>query len=91
MRNMNMPRKNTMPQKRMPRAMGRLMMKSVSRRGLLRITSCEGGNDARAMAAKVSMMRFTQSIWVTVSGISVPMIEPPSTSNSAERFTTSWK
>ena len=75
----------------MPWAIGREMMKSVLLRGFSPITSCEGGSDARAMAAKVSMMRLTQRICVTVSGISVPMTEPPSTSSRAVRLTTSWK
>ena len=67
------------------------MMKASRRRGLSLITSREGGSDANAMAAKVSMMRFTQSICVTVSGSSVPMTDPPSTSSSAVTLTTSWK
>ena len=76
---------------RMPRSMEGEMMKSPARRGRSLITSRDGGSEARAMAAKVSMMRFTQSICVTVSGISVPMTEPPSTSSRAVTLTTSWK
>ena len=83
--------KNTMPQPRMPRPIDFEMMKSEGLRGLSFITSREGGNEARAMAAKVSMIRLTQRICVTVSGISVPMMLPPRTSNRALTLTTSWK
>ena len=68
-----------------------VMMKSLCLRGLSFITSLEGGSEAKAMAAKVSMMRFTQRIWVTVRGISVPMSEPPNTKSRAVRLTTNWK
>ena len=75
----------------MPRRIGRLMMKSLRLRGRSPITSRSGDSEARAMAAKVSIMRFTHSICVMVRGSSVPMNEPPSTSSSAVTFTTSWK
>ena len=68
-----------------------VIMNSSRLRGLSFITSRDGGSDASAIAAKVSMMRFTHSICVTVSGISVPITEPPSTSSSAVTLTTNWK
>lgn len=66
-------------------------MKSVCRRGLLFITSADGGSEAKAIAAKVSIMRFIHNICVTVSGSSVPMAEPANTSSRAATLTTSWK
>ena len=43
-------------------AMGRVMIKAFLSRGLSRITFSIGGSEASAIAAKVSMIRFTQSI-----------------------------
>ena len=68
-----------------------VMMKASRSLGLSRMTDGEGGSEARAMAAKVSMMRLTQSICVTVSGDSVPIMAPTSTMRQAERLTVSWK
>lgn len=51
-----------MPTPRMFRPMGRVMMWSVVLRGGSCITRSSGGREASASAAKVSMMRFTQSI-----------------------------
>ena len=53
------------------------------------MTAGEGGSEASAMAAKVSIMRLTQSICVTVSGDSVPIMAPTSTMRQAERLTVS--
>ena len=72
-------------------SMGLVIIKSVCRRGLSSRTSFVGGSEARAIAAKVSMIRFTHRICVTVSGISVPIIEPASTSSKAATLTVSWK
>ena len=69
----------------------REMIKSEALRGFSFITSCEGGKEAKAKAAKVSIIRLTHNIWVTVRGISVPMIEPPSTRSKAATLTTNWK
>ena len=66
-------------------------MKSLCERGLSSITSRDGGSEASAIAAKVSIMRFTHSICVTVSGSSVPISDPASTNSSAVTFTTNWK
>ena len=90
-RNANSTAKKATPMKTIPLAMPLVIMKSVCLRGLSFITSRDGGSEASASAAKVSMMRLTQSIWVTVSGSSVPMTEPPSTSSKAVTLTTSWK
>ena len=80
-----------MPQKAIPRHIGLVMMKADAARGLSFITSRDGGSEASAIAANVSIIMFTHKICVTVSGISVPIIEPPNTSSNAEKFTTSWK
>ena len=87
----NMPRKKSPPTTRMPCIMGRVMMKASRERGCSCITSRLGGSEARAMAAKVSIMRFIQSICVMVRGSSVPTKAPKSTSRSAVTLTTSWK
>ena len=68
----------------------REMIKSDDLRGCSLITSSLGGIEANAKAAKVSMMRFTQSICVTVRGNSVPMKAPISTANSATKLMVSW-
>ena len=73
------------------RTIARETMLASRRRGRSRITSCCGGNDAMAMAASVSMMMLTHRICVTVSGSSVPMTDPASTSSNAVKLTTSWK
>ena len=52
----------SMPVTTMPRMMPRVRMKSVWLRGLSAITSRDGGREASARAAKVSMMIFTHSI-----------------------------
>ena len=75
----------------MRRFMCDVMMKALRSRGLAFITCGDGGSDARAMAAKVSRMRFTQSICVTVSGDSVPVKAPKSTVRQAATLTVSWK
>ncbi|CCY64936.1 unknown [Prevotella sp. CAG:1124] len=90
----NMPKrkqKNSKPIIIIPCAIPRVMIKSDCLRGLSFMTSRDGGSDARASAANVSIIRLTQSIWVTVSGSSVPITEPPSTSSSAVTLTISWK
>lgn len=51
---------------------------------------CTGGIDAKAMAAKVSIIRFTQSICVTVSGSSVPKKAPNKTLANATTLIVSW-
>ena len=83
--------KNNKPTMDIAHPIVRLMMKSVCFLGFFVITSLSGGSEARAMAAKVSMMRLTHSIWVMVRGNSVPINEPPSTSSRAVTFTTNWK
>ena len=67
------------------------MMNASRGRGFSFITDREGGNEASAMAAKVSMIRLTQSIWVTVSGDCIPMKAPQSTMKQAATFTVIWK
>ena len=60
-------------------------------RGFSRSTPLSGGSDERAMAAKVSMMRFTHNICVTVSGESRPIKAPASTIRQAQRLMVIWK
>ena len=69
----------------------RLRMNALRSRGLSFITRSDGGSEAKAMAAKVSMMRLTHSICVTVSGLCVPIKAPKSTMNDAATLTVSWK
>ena len=66
-------------------------MKALRSRGGSCITRFEGGREARAMAANVSMMRLIQSICVTVKGDSVPIKAPQSTRKQAVTLTVSWK
>ena len=74
----------------MERIIGRVMMKSLFLRGFSRITLRLGGSEASASAAKVSMIRLTHSICVTVSGSSLPKIEPSSTMTIATKLIVSW-
>ena len=67
-----------------------VMMKASLLRGLCSMTSSLGGSVAKAKAAKVSMMRFTHSICVTVSGRSTPMKGPSAAIPHAATFTVSW-
>ena len=87
----NISPKNNNPTMDIAHPIVRLMMKSVCFLGFFLITSLSGGSDASAIAAKVSMIRFTHSIWVMVRGSSVPINEPPNTSSRAVTFTTNWK
>ena len=76
------PKSNTTknpPTPKMPFVIGFVMILAPRARGLSFITRLLGGKDANANAAKVSIMRFTQSIWVTVSGDSTPKNAPMST------------
>ena len=79
------------PVMRMLAHMGLEMMNAWRERGGSFITCSVGGSEASAMAAKVSMMRFTQSIWVTVSGDCVPRKAPASTTRQAHTLTVVWK
>ena len=67
-----------------------VIMKAFVLRGGSFITNSLGGRDAKAAAAKVSIIMLTQSICVTVSGNSCPTIEPISTMSMAERLMVSW-
>ena len=79
------------PTPKMPFAIGELMILAPRARGLSFITRLLGGNDANAKAAKVSIIRFTQSIWVTVSGDSTPKKAPISTMIHAATLMVIWK
>ena len=67
-----------------------LIMKDSLSLGDSFITLSSGGNEARAMAANVSIIKLTQSIWVTVRGDSVPIKEPTRTIKHAATLTVSW-
>ena len=54
------------------------------------MTERDGGSDASAIAAKVSIMRLTHSIWVTVSGDCIPMNAPHITMRHATTLTVIW-
>jgi len=49
-----------------------------------------GGSVARARAARVSMIRLTQSIWTGVKASSARNRAPTNTMNMAAQFTVSW-
>lgn len=55
--------------------------------GFLNNISFTGGSVARASAAKVSMIRFTQSIYTAFRGDSFKMTDPRKTMNIATIFT----
>ena len=65
-------------------------MKSFIPLGFFFITSLYEGSLARARAAKVSIIRFTHNICVTVRGNSIPMNGPIRAVNSATTFMVSW-
>ena len=81
----------TPPHVKSVRAMAGVMMNSLRGRGRSRITSGLGGSEAIAMAAKVSMMMFTQRICTTVRGMSVPKIAPTKQMTIAAKLMVSWK
>ncbi len=66
-------------------------MNDFRSRGMSRITASDGGSDANAIAAKVSIIRLTHSICVTVSGDSISINAPKSTTRHATTLTVSWK
>ncbi len=73
------------------RSIGLLSMKALRSRGFSFITLSEGGSEASAIAAKVSIIRLIHSICVTVSGDSVPIKAPQRTSKQAVTLTVNWK
>ena len=89
-RKKNSNTKNSPPTPNISPYMGRVRMKAWRSRGRSCITLSDGGSEARAMAAKVSIIRFIHSICVTVSGDSVPMKAPMSTMRHAVTLTVSW-
>lgn len=48
-----------------------------------------GGSVAKARAARVSMIRLTQSIWTAVNGESLSITDPKKTINMATTLTVS--
>lgn len=55
---------------------------------LVRILT-SGGSVAKARAARVSMIRLTQSIWTAVNGESLSITDPKKTINMATTLTVS--
>ena len=51
-----------------------------------RIYSASGGSPANASAPSVSIMMLTHSIWITVTGVSIPINGPISDTPTAQRF-----
>ena len=72
------------------RNMSFLMMKSLFLRGGSCITFSSGLIEANAIAAKVSMIMFTHSICITVSGGSLVKNTPVKTTTNATMFMVSW-
>ena len=66
--------------------MAGVMINSSLGRGGSFITAGLGGREAIASAAKVSIMILTHRICTTVSGISVPKIEPTKTTMIAAKL-----
>ena len=84
---------NIAPTTKMLRAIDFVMIKSPFSpllRGRSSMTFQLGESEARAPAANVSIMRFTHSICVIVSGDSVPMSEPIITMRQAATLIVSW-
>lgn len=68
---------------------GRVIMVAFFLVGGLYMTSRRGGSVASASAAKVSMIRLTQSIYTAVRGESLKMTEPMKTMHKATTLTVS--
>ena len=79
--------KNNTPIEAMIMPIGFVMIKSFLFRGFDCITLSFGGRDANAIAAKVSIIRFTHNICVTVSGGCSPKNAPKTTTRHATTFT----
>ena len=79
------------PHPKIMRPIERVTINSLCGRGRSRITSREGGNEAMAIAAKVSMMMLTQRICTTVSGISEPAMALTRQMTMATKLMVSWK
>lgn len=58
--------------------------------GILNRRSSDGGYVAKAKAAKVSMIKLTQSIWIGVKGDYLIKTAPKKAMNIATTFTVSW-
>ena len=82
--------KKNKPTPQISKLIALLRINALRLRGLLFMTSGDGGRDANAIAPKVSIIRFTQSIWVTVNGDSVPINAPNKTMKQAATLTVSW-
>lgn len=63
---------------------------SVLEYGILNKSSSDGGSVARAKAARVSMIKFTQSIWTGVNGDSLIKTAPKKAIKIATTLTVSW-
>lgn len=66
-----------------------VIIASVFGYGYLSKISSGGASVARARAAKVSIIRLTQSIWTALRGVSVVTTAPKNTMNIATTLTVS--
>ena len=81
---------NSKPNPKMRFPIPLVMMNASRERGFSLNTEWSGGNEARAMAANVSMMRLIHSICVTVRGDVVPKMAPISTMRHAATLMVIW-
>ena len=86
-----MKKTNKTPTPKICHIIGFVMILASLLRGFSFITFSDGGKDAKAKAANVSMIRFTQSICVTVRTISVPNNAPSITMRHAATLIVIWK
>jgi len=66
------------------------MISSDLEYGILNNNSSDGGSVARAKAAKVSIIKLTQSIWTGVKGDSLIRTAPKKAMKIATTLTVSW-
>ena len=68
-----------------------VIINALGSRGCSDITASLAGSVANAKAAKVSIIKLTHSIWITVNGKSTPINGPTQAIPIATTFTVSWK
>ena len=81
---------NNSPTPKMRLPISLVMMKASRERGLSFNTLWSGGKEAKAIAAKVSIMRLIHNICVTVSGYEVPITAPNNTIMHAATLMVIW-
>ena len=88
--NPNRKTKNSNPTSTIRRAILPSMIWLPGFLGLSVITLWSGGSDDKAIAAKVSIIKFTHNICVTLSGESSPMNAPNKTMRQAHTLMVIW-